>query len=273
VLLSLLAAGIVSASADRDTPIQEVIDGEARWDGEVNIDGVVIVTGSGTLTIEPGTRVVFMPRDDDDDGIGDSELRIEGSIRVSGTEKDPVWFTSGADTPETADWKFVMINHARSAEVEHAVFEYAFSGLQIHYTRGVFRNLVCRNNVDGFRFSTAPVTLENSLVTGNVNGIRFEERGAGARILGNIVSGNEVGLFAVTRCSGLSVFSGNSFVNNSDYNVKMGHRQTDDLPVPGNWWGTRDKDIIENSFFDGRQERTLGRVLFEPYLAEKPKDN
>lgn len=266
--LLLLAAQPAAAG---ETPVQEVINGPATWRQEVTVDGIVIVTETGSLTVDAGTRVVFTPRDDDDDGIGDSELRVEGSLVVGGTPAAPVVFTSGADKPEAADWKYVMINHARAVAVDHAVFQYAYSGVQVHYTRGTFRHLTGRNNVDGFRFSTAPVTLSDSVLTGNVNGIRFEERGAGARVTGNRVTGNEIGLFAVTRCGGLSVIEDNIIAGNSRYNVKIGFDQADDLPLPGNWWGTTDPVKIEETFFDGRREPSLGRVLYEPYLMTSQK--
>jgi hypothetical protein len=258
------------AAAGQETPIQQVIRQEASWDGEVKVDGIVIVAKGGSLSIAQGTRVVFSVRDDDGDGIGDSELRVEGSLDVAGTEKDPVTFTSAAAEPKPADWKYIMINHADGASLRNAVVEYAYSGIQIHYTRGSFSGLVARHNVDGFRFSTAPVTLEDSLLTENVNGIRFEERGAGATIRRNVVFGNKVGVFAVIKCRGLTVFEENLFEKNLDYNVKMGERQSEDIPMAENWWGHSESADIEDTFFDGRIEPELGRVLFEPHLSERP---
>jgi hypothetical protein len=256
--------------AGEETPIQQVIRQKDTWRKEVKVDGVVIVAKGGSLNIAPGTRVVFSVRDDDGDGIGDSELRVEGSLDVSGTENDPVIFTSAAAEPEPADWKYIMINHADSAIVSNAVVEYAYSGIQVHYTRGSFSGLVARHNVDGFRFSTAPITLENSLLTGNVNGIRFEERGAGAIIRNNRITRNRIGVFAVIKCRGLTTFEDNSIDNNSDYAVKMGIRQTEDVPMKGNWWGIDDPGTITTGFFDRRRESGLGRVLFEPFLKERP---
>lgn len=247
-----------------------VIEDSRHWSGEVQVDGVVIVRREGELVLEPGTRVSFVPRDLDGDGIGDAELRVEGSLKVQGREDAPVVFTSASPEPGPADWKYLMINHALGATVEWALLEYAYSGIQVHYTRGVFRNLLSRHNVDGFRFSTAPVLLEGSILTGNENGIRFEERGAGADIRGNLVRGNRIGVFAVTKGAGLTAFADNAFEDNSDYNVKLGDRQTADLTFTGNWWGTVDTGAIENGFFDGRREEGLGKVIYAPFLRERP---
>ena len=273
VLVALLtpAGAMAGPGTSRpETPIQEVIRQKARWDSDVNVDGIVIVAKGGHLSIARGTRVVFSVRDDDGDGIGDSELRIEGSLEVTGARENPVIFTSAAAAPGPADWKYIMINHADGATVRNAVVEYAYSGIQVHYTRGSFSGLVAQYNVDGFRFSTAPVTLEDSLLTRNVNGIRFEERGAGAVIRNNSITRNLIGVFSVIKCRGLTVFENNSIDHNTDYAVKMGIEQRDDIPMTGNWWGSPDQDRIKEAFFDGRIEPELGTVLFEPYLTERP---
>jgi hypothetical protein len=273
----LLAAGLWSPVfaggvdvASVATPVSRVIAGETVWEGDVLIDGVVIVTKTGTLTVSAGTTVRFVPRDDDSDGIGDSELRVEGKLMVQGSSDGPVLFTSAAEQPQAADWKYIMVNHARGVSMTNTVIEYAFSAVQVHYTRGTFNSLTARHNVDGFRFSTAPVSLAGSLLTDNENGIRFEERGAGANIRKNRIVRNRVGVFAVVKCRGLTVFAGNVIEENSNYNVKLGIDQSEDVPMKDNWWGSGESAAIEEAFFDGRMEYGLGRVLYEPFLGKRP---
>lgn len=274
-LAAVAAVALVSPSPDialggDKPPVTAVIDSRVEWSGEVTVDGVVIVREGGELTVAPGTRVRFIARDVDGDGIGDSELRVEGSLTVTGTAEEPVLFTSAAADPAPSDWKYVMINHAQGAEVRYAIFEYAFSGVQIHYTRGTFDHIVSRRNIDGFRFSTAPVTLRHSILTGNANGIRFEERGVGGVVEDNLLTGNRIGIFAVIRCRGLTRFAGNILENSGAYSVKLGDEQRHDLPLAGNWWGTTDEGDITAGFFDGRIEPGMGKVLFRPFLAERP---
>ncbi len=264
-----LAAGLVllavpGLAADRE------IRGEESWRGGVTVDGVVTVRKGGSLTLEPGTTVRFVRRDLDGDGIGDAELRVEGWLRARGTPVAPVVFTSAQERPAPADWKFVIVDHGQGVEVANAVFEYAFSGVQVHYTRGSFTRIISRFNEDGFRFSTAPVVLTDSLLTENRHGIRFEERGAGASIRRTLITGNEVGVFAVVKAKGLTVFSDNVIEGNRLYNVKLGDLQRDDLPMGGNWWGGLRGDALLATFFDGRREPGLGKVLPDPLLPARP---
>jgi hypothetical protein len=280
--LTLLFAGLsvglsAAASAKAEVPpsggtkVGDLsITGRETWSGMVTVDGVVTVRKGGELTVEPGTRVRFVRRDLDGDGIGDAELRVEGKIFIRGEEDRPVVFTSAEKAPAPADWKFLIIDHGESAEARYAVFEYAFSGVQIHYTRGTFSRIVSRRNVDGFRFSTSPVVLTDSLLTGNEHGVRFEERGAGATIRRTVISGNTVGVFAVVKCRGLTSFADNRIEGNSEYAVKLGEKQSEDLPMGGNWWGADAIGDPQKLFFDGRRERGLGNVVFTPVLASPP---
>ncbi len=268
--LMLLVLAAPSAPAEVRKVGDLAIDGRETWSGAVTVDGVVTVRKGAALTIAPGTVVRFVRRDRDGDGIGDAEIRVEGRIAVEGEEKAPVIFTSAEEKPAPADWKFLIIDHGEGAEVRCALFEYAFSGVQIHYTRGTFSRIICRRNVDGFRFSTSPAVLEDALLTGNEHGIRFEERGAGAVIRRTVIRGNQVGIFAVTRCRGLTVIAGNRIEDNLEYAVKLGEKQTADLPLGGNWWGGRGGGQLAEAFFDGRREAGLGKVLPDPVLASAP---
>jgi hypothetical protein len=266
----LLALAAPSAPAEGRRVGDLAVTGRETWGGTVTVDGVVTVRQGAILTIRPGTVVRFVRRDRDGDGIGDAEIRVEGRIAVEGEETAPVVFTSAEEKPAPADWKFLIIDHGEGAEVRCALFEYAFSGVQIHYTRGTFSRIVSRRNVDGFRFSTSPAVLEDSLLTENEHGIRFEERGAGATIRRTVFRANQVGIFAVTKCRGLTAIAGNRIEDDLEYAVKLGDKQTADLPLAGNWWGGRQGKTLTDAFFDGRREADLGKVLYEPVLASPP---
>ena len=60
------------------------------------IDGSVKVTKNATLTIRPGTEVVFVRRDADGDGLGDGTLIVEGQLMAAGTREAPIVFRSAA---------------------------------------------------------------------------------------------------------------------------------------------------------------------------------
>lgn len=243
------------------------INGDTTWEGRVEITGPLYVTKGAVLTILPGTVVAFMPSDEDRDGIGDGELHVEGRVVAEGTADKTITFTSGAAEPKMKDWTYIMIELGRDSLFRHCVFEYAFTGLQVHFATAEVSQCLFHNNFEAMRFSTADVTIRENDFAGNVYGIRYESRGSRTVITANVFTANEYAFFPVIKSGPeVRIFANN--IESRGYNVKLGVRQSGDLDYGGNWWGTDDPAAIEEGIFDGRREPTLGTVTFEPYLKE-----
>ncbi|MEW6488788.1 MAG: right-handed parallel beta-helix repeat-containing protein [Thermodesulfobacteriota bacterium] len=241
------------------------ISGEEVWEGEVVVDRIVVVRAGGHLVIRPGTRVLFRRVDWDGDGIGDAELTAEGRLTARGTPQAPILFASAEADPRPADWKYVMVNFSPGAELAYARVSHAFSGLQVHYSPARVERCEFTRNVDGVRFSTARLEVEGCWIHGNTHGVRFEERGHPARLVGNEISDNEVGVFAVTQSRGGTLIQGNNLRNNATA-VKLGWEQPHDLAFPGNHWGPAQEAAVLSRVLDGRADPGLGRVSLAPLL-------
>ena len=248
-----------------------VIEGEVTWAGDVWIDGVVTVKKTGRLTIEPGTRVFFEPRDVDDDGIGDAELFVEGTLIARGTASAPIVFTSAAKQPKPSDWKYLYLDFAREAELDYVISEYAYSGLQVHFSRARVTNSVFRHNVDGLRFSTVNLFAAGNRMYDNQHGLRYEERGSEATLHHNDIRDNEIGVFVVTRSVDKAHIEQNNIVDNSQYNVKLGWQQPGNVTLSNNWWGPLAADAIQKTFFDQNYDASLGAVSAPQPLTEAVK--
>ncbi len=243
---------------------------DETWRGEVRVRGSVVVQKGATLTIMPGTTVRFERIDVDGDGIGDSELCVEGGLVAEGTRERPILFTSAEAQPAPRDWKYLFINLSRRAVLSHCVSEYAFSGVQVHFSRASVSRCTFRRCVDGLRFSTAEGEFTENRMTGNVYGVRYEERGSTVLLARNEITGNKVGIFCVMESPGRIVIEGNRIHGNADYDFKLGNRQRTDIPARRNWWGTADPAAVRAKIFDKGTEPELGAVLFEPLLAAPP---
>lgn len=262
----LVGAGSPAASAGAGGLIvRGAVASDSVWSGAVTVVGQAVVKKGATLTIEPGTTVRFAWLDEDGNGIGDGELNVEGRLVARGTAERPIVFTSARERPAPKDWTYVMISTSRDSVVEHCLFEYAFTGLQVHLSSAVVRASRFRSNFEALRFSTSEIAIEGNEIAGNSYGIRYESRGSTGSIACNTISGNEYGFFPVVKSASAVRISGNNIVNRG-YNVKVGAEQREDLDFRGNWWGSADPAAIVEGFFDKRRERTVGRVLFEPFL-------
>ncbi len=263
------AANGRSARGSEQVPVRGLTRDET-WRGIVTVRGSVVVPKGVRLTILPGTTVRFERIDTDGDGIGDSELYVEGELIAEGTVEEPIRFTSAEAAPAPKDWKYLFVNLSRKTSLTHCISEYAFSGVQIHFSHAYVDRCLFRRCVDGFRFSTAEGVFERNRMTENVYGVRYEERNSKAILTRNDITGNRVGIFCVMESTGRVVLRENRIHGNVDYDFKLGNRQKADIPARENWWGTDDPDRIREKIFDRRIEPDLGRVLFEPFLSVPP---
>lgn len=271
LLMALLALTMRSdaTATEGETVVRGAVAADSVWSGHVTVVGQVVVKKGATLTILPGATVRFSWLDEDANGIGDGELNVEGRLLARGTRERPIRFTSARESPAPKDWTYVMISTSRESVVEHALFEYAFTGLQVHLSSAAVRNSAFRRNFEALRFSTSDIAVERNTITDNTYGIRYESRGSTGRITRNCITGNEYGFFPVVKSAGEGVRIFENDIVNRGYNVKVGEEQREDLDFRGNWWGTAVPEEIAAGFFDRRREPTIGRVLFEPFL-ERP---
>jgi len=263
----------------------EVIKTNTTWSGEINIDGVVVISRKATLTISPGTRITFINTDRNADGIGDGEIRVLGGIKAEGTQKSPIIFDSGEEKPNVKDWSYLMIftspafNHLAWCEFHHA-----FSGLQVHFSTLIIENCIFSLNNEGIRFGRADLTVKGNSFFSNDIGIRFTRMEGPVKITENDIHNNRIGLFLVPSGQNIRDFfepdrggkpwntghlqiTSNNIHNNSWYNLDLGEKQIWDLEISNNFWGSDNPVKILTSIFDQHRDNSLGRALFEPHAT------
>jgi len=275
VLFFAAALAAAGASFGGEAPTRYdrgYITRDTTWSGTVILRGQTVVKRGATLTILPGTVVKFEWIDEDGDEIGDGELTVEGRLVAKGTKDRFIVFTSARENPGMKDWTYVQVSVNKEAVVEYCRFEYAFSGLQVHYSTGTVRNCVFRNNFEGIRFSTTDVLIEHNDIVDNYYGIRCEAHGSKTVIRRNRFSGNEFAFFPVQRNWDSVRILENNFEGSRSYDVKFGINQKQDMDFTGNWWGTADPSEIAGKIYDGASEPTLGRVRFRPFLQRKVEE-
>lgn len=271
-LATLGAAALPSSGAEAPGALRYekgYITKDTTWSGTVILHGQTVVKRGCTLTILPGTVVKFEWVDEDRDEIGDGELTVEGRLVARGTKENPIVFTSARENPRMKDWTYVQISVNRDAVVEYCRFEYAFSGVQVHYSTAVIRNCLFRRNFEGVRFSTTDVRIENNDFVENYYGVRCEAHGSRTVITRNRFSGNDFAFFPVQKNWDSVKIYENNFEGSRGYDVKFGMNQKQDMDFTRNWWGTADAREIEGKIYDRSKEEALGRVLFVPFLTER----
>lgn len=259
-----------------------VIDRDTTWSGKIAVAGRVLVGRRATLTIAPGTEVAFRRIDRDGDGIGDGELRVLGRLIARGTAQRPIRFVSAEARPRAGDWSYVLLfGSAADNVVERCRFEYAFTGLQVHFSRAEVRDSVFANNREGLRFGRAVLVVEHNDFLGNGCGIRQHRLEGPVVIPANRFLNNGVGIFLVPSGQNTVDFSpgeyeadpryrmlpeirNNNFIASRDYHCLLGDRLASDIPLGDNWWGTTDDTLVRSAIFDHDRDPALGRVVEQP---------
>jgi len=147
-----------------------------------------------TLTILPGVHVQF------GDGLS---LFVEGSLNATGTETNPVVFTSGRvaanpPNPYPGAWNTIKFDGGKEEyfTMKYSVITYATNGITIATQDGEALTEKCeiRNNSDNgiMLAGKSNVVIKENTITQNKNGIGTDNSPthAGIAVSGNIVSAN-----------------------------------------------------------------------------------
>ncbi|MBI5665455.1 MAG: right-handed parallel beta-helix repeat-containing protein [Nitrospirae bacterium] len=267
-----------------------VINRDTVWSGYIVIKGTVHVARNATLTISPGTVIMFRKTDRDHDGVGDSMITVSGRLIAEGSPGSVIRFTSAEDRPGKMDWSYLLFFvSGEESIVKYCVFEYAFTGVQAHFSTAVITDSIFKGNHEGIRFGRAELRIEHNDIYGNAYGIRHTRLEGPVEIAHNDIKNNDVGVFLVPSNQNIVDFSRtfdkagslnqyqpvvtrNNISYNVLYNYRLGERQGYDIQMRDNWWGSIREAVIRSAIYDGRMDRTLGNVIYKPFLnspAEK----
>ena len=239
------------------------------------------------MTIVPGASIRFKRIDRDQDGVGDSELRILGGIIAEGTVDSPITFTSAEVNKARRDWSYLLIyTSGQINRINFCEFRHGFSGLQVQFSTASVKNSLFTDNNEGLRFGRADLTIENNRFTDNDIGIRFTRMEGPVIIRNNEITNNRLGIFLVPSGQNIRDFfepdrsgrawntgrlniSNNNIYDNFAYNLSLGEKQFWNLDMAGNYWGTANSEVIGARIFAQNRDNSLGKVLYKPFAIQR----
>jgi len=110
-----------------------VLSQDESWSGVVSVTGDVVIPAGRTLTVTPGTQILFQALLDDRSSGDDPsrpELIVEGALVVEGSGLDPVLMTSNSASPRAGDWGGIRVNGEGTVTLRHVTIEYAVIGVE-----------------------------------------------------------------------------------------------------------------------------------------------
>ena len=67
------------------------------------------------------------------------------------------------------------------------------------------------------------------------------------------------------------LFENNNIYDNRSYNIAMAEAQDFPVEAPNNWFGTKNRQKIDELIFDHQDDAELGEVRIDPVLDEPVK--
>jgi hypothetical protein len=249
------------------TQVSGTINSAQTWSGTMLVIGDVTVNGS--LTIEPGTTVLFDALHDNQASGNDRsrcELIINGSLNATGTSGSPILFTSSGTIKNPGDWLGIRVVQG-DITLSNCVVEYATDGIRFEDNDTRFNNYAlgnvtvqrCSGNgvwttggqyasvtLNNFQlwtnsfglYANGPVTLVGGQVTGN-SGYGIYGYNAILTATGTTVGGN--GYAGFYGQSGGSATLTSCVVTNNHWDGVNGNQMTLQLNdcsiLRNNYWG------------------------------------
>jgi hypothetical protein len=267
LLLPLAGCSWFTASMDNN-----VITGNVYWEGEVRIQGKVVIEKGAVLTIAPGTRVLFMPYTDPDPDrkrgpheLRGSKLMVHGQLIARGTAYEPITFSYYDPNAPAGSWGGIKVQDAEEVYFYNCVFRQAMNA--IHSCRSWVSIEYCKfeDNQVGILFHNARLFIERNLVRNNVTGIYYL---SGEPVISqNRIADNDNGL-VIADASQEYLIKDNSFIENRSYNVGLGERVRRKVDLRKNYWGAGSAQSLELKLFDGRSSLWKGEINYLPMRSE-----
>ena len=252
---------------DNKQVIHGVLHGQVIWSGTIYIDGDVTLSNDSSLTILPGTRILFMSSKQVSDRWSEhpnfpgSELIVAGRLHAIGTPDNPIYFEAADQSANAGVWGAVNIEASQEAVFEYCVFRQANSAIHSRDSQVYIEESLFENNLIGIRFHDSEILIEHNLLRNNGTAIRFHY--GSPVICENQFANNEINIFVTSYPRDYHI-ENNTFGDAGNYQIVLGESVPNDFKVSRNFWPLEDAQELSETFFDGRRSSYLGRVIFEP---------
>ncbi|MDH3998027.1 MAG: right-handed parallel beta-helix repeat-containing protein [Desulfuromonadales bacterium] len=274
IALILFSLSGCAASAPPE-PVRGTLHGSLVWQGEVYIDGDVVLEQDAELTIRPGTRILFVAPSADSDTwtehphfIG-SELIVKGRIRAEGTAQAPIVFAAADATAPPGAWGAINLVGSAEAVFKYCIFRQADSALHSWDSQVVIKESLFERNLVGIRFNESNILIQYNMLRDNGSAIRFH---FGAPVIReNVFTRNKVNLFITSHPRDYQI-ERNHFGVAREYHVVFGEEVPKDVAMRENFWLFSDQKERNAFFFDGQRSPYLGRVVRKPVLTASPTE-
>ncbi|MCK4559466.1 MAG: TonB family protein [Calditrichia bacterium] len=264
----------------------EKITGNVNWRGTIVIAGDVTIEQKSRLVIEPGTKVLFEPKQDLAKGGSDKtrcEIIVRGTLIARGLPGRKIIFSSNSSAPRMGDWYSIEFLHIRTGTLlEYCVIEYAHNGITIKNSNIIVNNCELRYNYHaGIRTEVkANPEIKNSIISENGYAGLICELGSKPVLTNNLISLNRIGVVAFSlsqpnlgnMAPGENYNPGrNNIFNNEEFDFY--NHSNKEIFAENNYWGDENVSSIALQLYDKNDNSKYGTVDYVPVLKQSGQQN
>jgi hypothetical protein len=289
----------------------ETIKEDTTWSGDILITGDVYVPPGVTLTIVPGTTIRFKRIDEQSGKnlfssktpyYPQAELIIRGRLVAQGTRNNIIMFTSAEKDASVADWGAINLLGSDDNVIEYCKILFAYNGVHAHSSTALISHNKFMNNgvAISFKKENSPdeawygkgtdITIIHNDIHNNKGGINVRnaktlisynrikdnkffglwvKEKCSAYISFNDITGNYKGVY-LYQASGLKIHFNNIY-GSKQYNITIADEQDFEVDARYNWFGTTNKEKIDELIFDRHDDPAVANILYEPISSNKIK--
>jgi len=251
----------LASATPTPAPIREVsgtISAKTTWSSDrvYLVTGDIVVQSGATLSIDPGTVIKF----------AGTEMRVDGTLISAGSANGWITFTTDSQ------WNGIRIlNPSTNSTISYTIVEKAVGpALDIDEGKVTVANSIFRHSGLGIRVGSSSTSITRNQIYSNDLGLLIEEA-KHVNLYENTIKDNNEGI-RVLGPRGNLVFTRNNILSNTEYSIRLFGSGDRDVDAADNWWGTVDRNSIEQWIVDREDTSSLRRVLYEP-IATAPIEN
>jgi len=258
---------------------------DTRWSGTVVLTGDVVVSSRATLTIEPGTKILALSRQDDRRAGSRSdriELTILGQMIAKGKpDEGQIVFSSASDNPLMQDWYGIRFrSKGANSILEYCLVEFAYNGIECNGSSPNIRYSTIRYNFQNgilCDIQSNPLIASSMLIENGMAGL-FCEFASRPLVENSIISRNRQGvvIFETSRPdlgqlveeAGRSIGE-NRIFGNDEHDIYS--RSSERIFAQNNYWNSNNLEQIRRliEIVPGEDSKA-GEILIEPFLEHNP---
>jgi hypothetical protein len=111
--------------------VSGVLKQNTTLSGRIEVNGDLLVPLGVTLSLQPGTELIFLPaknsRVEPRYLFPTTELLVRGTLKAQGTQSKPIRFTSSREKPKA--WAGIILDHSSGDVISNTIIEYADGGI------------------------------------------------------------------------------------------------------------------------------------------------